>query len=98
MQLYQVTDREGDLIMNAPIETIAKVFAINSVALSHIISHTQRLGHTYWLHRVQTNGWPETLLIERLPLEVPLSACAVEMWDEPAIAEFLSRSNTITQD
>jgi hypothetical protein len=106
MQLYQVTTREGALIMNAPIEIITKIFSINSVAESHIIRHTQTLGRQYWYYRpgAEDTWWPDTLVIERLPLDIPHPKdspkddpkdmwveSAIAPWDEDKVNEFLTR-------
>lgn len=83
MQLYQVTDHGGELIMRAPMATISKCFVLDPLILTHILKATRKLGFEYWVHRVHPqDGWPATLRISRLPLEIPHpSHDAGEPWE-----------------
>lgn len=72
MQLFQVKSPSGELIMNAPLETITKVWRINSLVTAHILRHTVKLDAEYVIcFAAEHGGWPKTLHVSRLPLEIP---------------------------
>lgn len=79
MQLFQVKSPDGELIMNAPLETIQKVWRVNSHVIMHLLRYTARLDQEYVIHfAAEINGWPKSLCIQRLPLEIPAQSAKVE--------------------
>jgi hypothetical protein len=76
MQLFQVKSPSGELIMNAPLETIQRVWHVDTQIATHILRHTIRLDQEYILGFAPNGaavrmGWPARLHIQRLPLEIP---------------------------
>jgi hypothetical protein len=72
MQLFQVKDPNGNLIMNAPLEVIQRIWRINSHVLATVLKHTAKLDSEYVVHfAAEKDGWPKSLHIQRLPMEIP---------------------------
>lgn len=72
MQLFQVKAPSGDLIMNAPLEVIQRVWRINSHVLATVLKHTAKLDSEYVVHfAAEKDGWPKSIHIQRLPMEIP---------------------------
>ena len=79
MQLFQVKDANGNLIMNAPLETIQRVWHIDTQVAVHILRYTTKLDKEYIISFAPNGsavrmGWPPALHIQRLPLEIPSRA------------------------
>jgi hypothetical protein len=71
MQLFNVKTPAGGFVMNAPMETIRWVYKIPIETMVRVLNDTQRLGAQSELHFRVPIGGQMSVLIERLPLEIP---------------------------
>lgn len=73
MQLFQVKDAKGELVMNAPLETLRWVLKLHKAAEMRLLTETVNLENECHLHfqRFPACGRWDKLTISRLPLEIP---------------------------
>lgn len=71
MQLFQVVTRSGGLVMTAPLETVAWVLRLRRPIVHRLVAATADLDSHFELPNVPIFNRTMTLLIKRLPLEVP---------------------------
>lgn len=72
MQLYQVLDENSLLIMQAPLDTLQRVFVLHESAMLRLQAETKRLDAVCTLdfnHRPMLGKW-ERVWVKRLPLEI----------------------------
>ena len=78
MQLFQVKDDKGNLIMNAPLEVVRWVFGLPIETTVSILHVTNDLGKSYRARPASHSRW-QVILIERLPMEVPAHEVSARM-------------------
>ena len=70
MQLFQVKDEKGNLIMNAPLEVVRWVFGLPIETTVEILHATSDINKSFRASPAKHSRW-SVILIERLPMEVP---------------------------
>lgn len=77
MQLYRVTDKQGDLIMDAPMLTLQCVFRMQAPAIDRCVCETRTLGAKCELvlraNRTLHSAW-DVIYVERLETPIALAA------------------------
>lgn len=89
MQLFQVKDDKGNLIMNAPLEVVRWVFGLPALSIGPILHTTKDLGKSYKAEAAKHSRWP-IIVIERLPMEIPFE-------DLPGTAPAVKTNATVVE-
>jgi hypothetical protein len=79
MIIYHVTDESGEMIMNAPLDTISRAFTLTLPAVARLLHETKELMGRCTLtsnnrQRSDLFYYWRKIQVQRLPLEIPRQA------------------------